>query len=415
LLGDILKDALVMDRNCRHLGWRRRRGCGALAQQAMTLQNAPAGRETDVSASASVLYDSNIARSSEEVAAARHLTLADEIFTPGVDFDIARQLGREVVFLQGNASYVFHRTDTILNRQNIDINGGLTTRILRCQELVTGTFSSAQSDLAEQSLVVVKNTLDTGIVGASADCGRATGFAPTGSVSETWRTNSAQQLQVLNSNTLATSGGLAYRQPTFGSVSLFGSYSKAAFPNNVLLENGVPHNYGYSLYAAGVTYTRRLGGRLEGSATVSYSELDPVVSGSKGFSGLTYALDGIYHANTRITVHASASRAAQPTNRIDANYSIDENYLVEATYLLGTRLALTLTGLRTTQNYNVVINLPINDLTRNTTDSLFLSATYTMNRRFSFVLNAGDEERRANVPGFNYSSTRVGFTVKATY
>ena len=373
-------------------------GGAAFAQQAVTLQSAPTGRETEADASVNVLYDSNIARSSEELAAARHLTLADEIFTPGVDFTLARQLGREVVFLQGNASYVFHRTDTILNRQNIDINGGITTRVLRCQELVTGTFASAQTDLADQSLVVVKNTLDTSSMGGSADCGRAIGFAPTGSISETWRTNSAHQLQGLNENTLSTSGGLAYRQPTFGSVSLFGSYSQAIFPNNIILENGVPHNYGYNLYAAGVTYTRRLGGRLEGSATISYTKLDPDISGSAGFSGVTYAVDGTYQVNARILLHATASRAVQPSNVIESNYSTDENYVAEATYLLGTRLSLTLTGFRKTQDYNIVINVPTLDLTRSTTDSLFLQATYTMNRRFSFILLAGDEERRANDP-----------------
>jgi hypothetical protein len=390
-------------------------GGAACAQQAVTLQNAPTGRETEASASVNVLYDSNIARSSEEVAAQRHLTLADEIFTPGVNFNVARQLGREVVFLQGNVSYVFHRTDTILNRQNISIDGGVTTRVLRCRELVTGSFVTAQSDLAEQSLVVVKNTLNTGSVGATADCGRAIGFAPTASVSETWKTNSAHQLQGLNVNILSTSGGLAYRQPAFGSISLFGSYSQADFPNNVIGVGRAAHNYGYNFYSVGATYDRHLGGRIEGIATVAYTDLKPYISGSAGFSGLTYNFDAIYKVNPRLTLHASASRAVQPSNRIESNYSVDENYLVEATYLLGTRLSLTLTGLHTSQNYKTVILLPINDLTRSRTNGASLSATYTMNRRFSFILDAGDEERTSNVPGFNYSSTRVGITFKATY
>jgi hypothetical protein len=390
-------------------------GGGAYAQQ-VTLQNAPQERETDASASVNVLYDSNIARSDRETAALRHLSLADELFSPTVNFDVARQLGREVFFLQGNAGYVFHRSDTILDRQNVNIDGGVTTRILRCQELVTGSFTSAQSDLAEQSLLVVKNTLDTSSVGASADCGRAIGFAPTGSISETWRTNSARQLAALDSNTLSASGGLAYRQPTFGSISLTGSYSKADYPHNIFVDLGGLHNYGYSLYSAGVSYDRHLGGRLEGVASVSYTKLQPVISGSAGFSGLTYSLDAIYRVNTRLNLTATATRAAQPSNRIDSNYSIDQNYTLEATYLLGTRLSLSLIGLHSSQNYNTVILLPgFFDLTRSTTDSVFLTATYTMNRRFSFIFNVGDEERSANVPGLSYSSTRTGITFKATY
>jgi hypothetical protein len=389
-------------------------GGGAYAQQ-VTLQSAPQERETEASASVNVLYDSNIARSDRELAARRHLTLADELFTPGVDFNLARQLGREILFLQGNASYVFHRSNTILDRQNISIDGGLTTRILRCKELVSGSFVSEQSDLAEQSLLVVKNTLDTSSIGASADCGRAIGFAPTGSVRESWRTNSAHQLAALDTNIFSASGGLAYRQPTFGSISLTGSYSNAVYPNNIILEQSGLHNYGYSLYSAGVSYDRHLGGRLEGVVSVSYTKLQPVITGSSGFSGLTYSLEAIYQVNARISLRGTGTRAVQPSNRIQSNYSIDQNYVVEARYLLGTRLSLSLSGLHSSQNYNTVINLPIADITRSTSNSVTLSATYAMNRRFSFIFNVGDEERRANVPSFNYSSTRVGMTFKATY
>ena len=293
----------------------------------------------------------------------------------------------------------------------------MTTRILRCQELVTGSFESAQSDLAEQSLVVVKNTLDTSSTARQRRLWtRRPASRPPGPSARRGGTNSAHDLQGLNENTLSTSGGLAYRQPTFGSVSLFGSYSQAIFPNNIILENLVLHNYGYNLYAAGVTYTRRLGGRLEGSATVSYTKLDPDTSGSAGFSGLTYAVDGTYQVNARILLHATASRAAQPSNVIESNYSTDENYVAEANYLLGTRRLAhahrAFARPKTTTLSSHVLTL---ELTRSTTDSVFLSATYTMNRRFSLNILAGEEERRANEPAFKYSSTKVGITFKATY
>src|SRR5579859_7589761 len=100
--------------------------CGgqALAQQAPTLSTAPQARETELSGSVNVQYDSNVARSSRELAEARHLSLDDELITPRADFTIARQVGPQILFLEGYTSYVFHIHDTILNREDINVTGG---------------------------------------------------------------------------------------------------------------------------------------------------------------------------------------------------------------------------------------------------------------------------------------------------
>ncbi len=390
--------------------------CGgqALAQQAITISTAPQARETDLNASVNVLYDSNIARSDREFAEARHLSLDDVITTPQANFTIARQFGRQVLFLEGYGSYVFHIHDTILNREDINVTGGVNAHILRCQELVTENYSLSQTDLAQQSVVAVQNVQGISTLSGSVDCGHSTGIAPTATVSGAWRDNSSQQLKSNNSNTFAANAGLGYRRPTFGTLSLFGSYTQAAFPNRILPIPGNPA-YGYTLYAGGVTYDRHIGGRLVGVVTVSFSDLQPDSPLQPKFQGVTYDAELTYTLNARIDLQAQAIRAVVPSNYIGSNYSTNGTYLLTANYSLGTRITLGLTGDYKTQNTNIVDpNLPDQIKYSDTVDGL-LSVTYTMTKRLSFTVTGGDEQRYTNLRFLNYNSVRAGITASITY
>jgi hypothetical protein len=396
-------------------------GAGAAFAQtafvAPSLNSAPTTRETQIDVSTDLMYDSNIARSDRRTAAARGLSLADEIATPEVNFTVARQFGRDVLFVQGFGSYLFHRSDPVLDRENIGVAGGFNGHVLLCQELLTGAYARQQSDLADQSRVVVANVVETKSVALSADCGGPVGFAPTASITQTWRDNSAEQYIPNNSNTLATSGGLTYRRPEFGALTFFGHYSRTDFPfGPVLVElSGQRFGFGYEAYGAGVAFDRHLGGRIEGVGQISYSAVDPSTPLLKTFRGLTYSADVIYHLNPLTDIHLSAIRATSPSNRIEADYSIDQTYQADVTYTFGPRLSVSVIGFRRTQKFQIASTATATDLTQTILDSVTAAATYLITRHFSLTLHAGDEERSANFPGLSYSSTRVGITIKATY
>jgi hypothetical protein len=386
----------------------------ARAQQAPSAQSVPSSRVTEFELSTEVQYDSNIARSSREAAAARGLTVADELFTPSGDFTLARQFGRQILFVQGNASYVFHDHNSILDRENIDVTGGVNAHLARCQEIVTGGYQIQQADLADVSRQIVANVVETKSVGMTADCGRATGLAPTVTVNQTWRDYSAVGYAGNNANTTAVSAGLAYRRPALGSLSLFGSYSSTDFPDRPL-SPVTTETFGYEFYSVGLTYERRLGGRIQGIASVSYSELDGNSPTLPGFRGVTFSVDVTYQMRPRLVLHASASRATTPSGRIGSDYSVDEIYQADVTYSVGSRLSFGVTGVHKSQDFHGDTVGPPLDLTHSIIDSAFATATFHLNRRISFILNAGDEERSANFPGESYSSTRVGLTVRVSY
>jgi hypothetical protein len=387
----------------------------AVGQQAVSLTSAPTDRRTQVSFSMDALYDSNVARSDAALAAERRLTLADEIFTPGGHFIVSRNLGREILFLQGDAEYNFHRTNTILDRENVDVAAGVNGRLGRCRVLPSAEYSRAQSDLAEQSLTAVKNVLEVETIGISADCGRATGLAPTFSASQVWRGNSAVQSRSVDSNTTGVSAGIAYRRPVLGSISLFGSYAAAEFPHRPNRIGPGAGNFGYELYSSGLTYERRVGRRIEGAVTVSYSQLNPNTVLSPAFSGVTYAFDGAYHPTSRVALHLSANRAPAPSNRVNSDYSIDTTYEADLSYLMGSKVTLSLTGLEKSEIYHITPGAVQIDLTRETADSVSAAATYRLTRRLSVAANLSYQDRRANFPGLSYTDVRSGVQVKFTY
>jgi hypothetical protein len=380
---------------------------GAVAEQVLNA--------TVIAPSVNLVYDSNVARSSAQVAAQRGLKLDDEIAEPSLVLDLARVFGRESVTLKGIAGYDFYRSNTQLNRQHIDLAAGVNAALLRCGESVNLEYSSQQSDLTEQTIQVVRNTRSNTVLGASLGCGGAIGLAPNASVSQTWSTNSNGLAKAGNSNSFSANAGVSYRRPSLGSISVFGSYSKTTFPELLLIAPGIRQAYGYAIYAGGVSLIRKTGSRLEGSASLSYTSLNPETAGSKKFQGLTYSLSLIYHVNSRIYVEGLTSRQTTPSNRIGSNFSIDESYGVDASFSASSRLSFLAGGNITRNNYNVVAPVIFNDLTKQELYSAFQQANYQLNRRLHLSLSVSETKRTANFPGLSYTGERVTLGIQAVF
>ena len=386
-------------------------------------QSIPPGRETLVDLSTQVEYNSNVAASDRLVAAQRGLTLADELFTPGVDFTVARQLGRALVFARGSASYAFYVVNTVRDRADVDLNLGASTHFGPCQENLTGEYSRTQTSLSELALGIINNTEERKNVAFAANCGRGVGLAPTFSVTQAWLNNSAGVLQSVNNQSLTFDGALGYERPALGTLSLFGDYvsasypdrTNASFPGGPVIPPGVPLTYGYDIYGGGVRFERPVGTRIDALLSVSYTSLQPNTAGAAGFSGLTYSGDVTYSLTSRIRTHANIARATQPSNRIDANFSVNDTYEADLTYLFGQRLSVMLSGQSKNINYIVPANIRINDLTHEHTYDALLSVTFQMTKRLSFILSGGDEERTANFPGLSYSATKVTLEARASF
>ncbi|HVV72183.1 MAG TPA: hypothetical protein VHI52_11910, partial [Verrucomicrobiae bacterium] len=83
-----------------------------------------------------ILYDSNVAGSSAQLAAQRGIERADITFTPRLDVNYFKQLGADSAFLAASAGYDFYQHNTLLNRERLDGVGGLNVRLADCDGTV---------------------------------------------------------------------------------------------------------------------------------------------------------------------------------------------------------------------------------------------------------------------------------------
>ncbi len=388
----------------------------ALAQ---TLPASPAThRQVEFDVVSDVIFDSNIARSDRGLAAARGLTLSDEILTPSGLINLALPIGRSSLFLNGSAGYDYYVNNHVLDQARINVLGGGISQFGPCRETLSGSYARSQTALSDLNTLAVANIEGHESITIGAVCGHASGLAPTAQVSESWEQNSAPVRQLVNDRSFTASAGLAYQRPALGLVSLFGEFVDTAFPDEIVVQGNTRRTGGYQVYAGGVKFDRRLGARIQGTVSLSYSALSPDIAGSGSFEGVTYSGNLTYRASGRLNAHVQYARSVTPSNVVGANFSIDETLLGQVDYKLGPRLGLTLGATRMTHHYNISASyqlafpLSIKD---QTIAAGFASVTYRLNRRLSFLLDLREERGDANIRAFGYDSTRIGLTAKGTF
>jgi hypothetical protein len=359
-------------------------------------------------------YETNVAGGDALVAAERGLIQQDFMITPTVLVDVLRPVGPESVFLQGSAGYSFYDRNTVLNRENLNLAGGLNARLGICRGTATARISRYQDQLQDLTRTAVKDVYDLYSVGLDTTCGRPVGISPILSVSQSWANNSNVELSSSDSQTFSVSAGVAYQAPAFGKLSLFGQYQTTTFNNRFVLVNSQPVQDGYDTYGGWIRYQRLLGARIQGTVSVGYTSLKPAVAGTPGFDGFTYDADLTYRVDSRLGLHGSFTRDLEPSNVLDATYGLETKTLVEATYDLAARVKLNLGVSETTRRFQGLALITGVDLTKDDIKSIYATATYRRNKLF-VALNVRNDERIANVADFSYSDTRVGLTVGTAY
>jgi hypothetical protein len=221
-------------------------------------------------------------------------------------------------------------------------------------------------------------------------------------------------LQTSNYRSFTATGGVAYRRPIFGSVTLFGDYVKADFPEQFLF-GLFPIPEGYQLYGGGARYDKTVGARILGELSISYTSLEPISPLSPAFQGVTYIADLKYSATNRLKVHFNFHRAVNPSNRFGASYYIEREELLEATYDASSRLSLTAGISEANRRFEGPNLNPVLDISDEDDWDFYGSLNFAMTRRLTLGLDVRQEERRANLTEYGYSDTRVGLSLKAHF
>ncbi|HEY2047823.1 MAG TPA: outer membrane beta-barrel protein, partial [Caulobacteraceae bacterium] len=387
-------------------------------------QITPGVDEKQIALDVTGAYDSNVARSDAALAAARGVTPQDFYIVPGGDFTFSHSFGRETIYLDGSAGYKAYDKNTFLNRSSIELGGGGVSQISICQSTAAGAYSRSQADLSYLPVVVqngqpaaiAKDTLTNATVNFTATCGRTIGLAPTMSVSEVWVTNDNTSLAAIDAHVFNGSGGVTYRSPVFGSVTINGQYSKTTYPNRFVPFEGGSTSLGYQTTGGGITLARAVGSRLSGTLSVDYTNLEPGNGVTQGFSGITYNGDITYAVNPRLNVAVVAGREVAPSNEIEASFTLTEIYGVQASYGAGNRLSFAAGWSHVHALYEgLLVPVVLFNLTDQTTNSVYGNATYRLNRWLSVTPSVTYSQRTANVVAYSYTDVVCAVTLRSSF
>jgi predicted porin len=392
----------------------------AAAYPALAAPAAPppgSGRQFNVTLQGTVAYDDNEPRTSAALAAQRHLVLEDETYSPSLGLDMRVPVGREALFFNGTAGYIYHDKNTILDSERINLLGGVDARLSICQARLAGAYDRSLTSLEDIVLAsTITDKLETERVGLDVNCGRRTGLGASFSASQNWGNHSALLEAVQDYRSHSYQAGVTYARPVLGVFTLFGNYQKSEFPHRPSVGGQLD---GYENVSGGVTYDRRLGARIEGTVTLAYSEVTQLVVNplfpSKDFSGATYSAALKYRATPRLSTDLLFERAIQPSNRIGSNYDLQTHYRVNGAYDLSKRLKLNIGYERKDVASSAIGLSTVNTLTNSKTNVVFGGVRYDLSRRISLALDLAQEQRKTNNPIFDYRDNHAAVTLRARY
>lgn len=370
-------------------------------------------RRVDIDLTTRLEYDSNVLRRPEFAAIPEGLERDDIRITPGVAVDIQLPISRQSLFLSGSVGYDFFMNNSHLNRERFDLVGGANvTAGGSCTGQLTGSYTRQQSDLGYLFAVdQLENAEQLAGYGIRLQCGGGIGLSPGLGYRHETATNSLSQRQQNDYSTDIYEADIGYQRPSFGRLSVFGTYAETEFENRVI--DGVRD--GVEVYSTGLRFQREIGSRLRGTVSGGYTWVKPRLPGVAEFSGISYSADLTYTPSDRLRTTIGFSREAQLSSLLDISYSISENYRFDGQYAFGPRLSL-LFGLQyATRSFELSPQFPaLVPQTGDKSYQAFVGVRRQWNDRFATDLDFAQERRDSDNPLLDYRSTRVGLTVRMT-
>ncbi|WP_293352446.1 outer membrane beta-barrel protein [Phenylobacterium sp.] len=359
-----------------------------------------------------ILYDSNAARGQDQIAVARDLHKSEVTYSPSVLVTVNRPLGRNLVFLSAAGGYDFHKYNKQLESGRVDVSGGGMARLGPCGLSLTGGYAVRQSDLEDLPLRVTRNRQTTRSVAAQTSCFVGTGLTGFLGVSASDTSNSAD-FNLVDSDSVSLNGGFGYGNRRLGTVQVIGGYTRSSYGEsaNPLVRN----QPGFNAYNIGLQYSREIGNRLSGNASITYQTVDssdPLIGSSSNLSG-TGALD--YRLNSRMGLNLIYSRGAAPSIVEGYDYILDESVGLSARYSLSSRIQSSFGARWAKTDYKgrtqVLLDVPTDERTR----ALFAQVSMQLGRTATVSLNVNQTKRTSNPDVFDYTAYQVGVTAKKSF
>ncbi|MDQ4420026.1 outer membrane beta-barrel protein [Sphingobium sp. DEHP117] len=388
----------------------------ALAQAGGGAGAAGGSQGLSINASAQLRHDSNIARTNAATAAQRGLHRSDQKFSPSVNLSLGKPFGPHNLTVSASAGYDFHRHNDRLDRERIQGAAGLALNLGVCAPTFNGSISRRQSELGEVAdtfgnVQTVGNAETSWSVGSTVSCGKSFGLRPTAGITYQDNSNSNAQRRGTDKHITSYQLGLGYVHPSIGDIQLFAQQRDLRFDDKTLQRGNRQRSYG-------VSFTRNLGARLTGNASINWTNVKPLDPNVRSFKGVNWSGNLSLKATPRIQVQASLGKSITSSLAVDSNYNISTNYGISASYAVSPRINFNTGYSHTKRRFEGNLGFfapgtaPVNLLTNDKKDSIFAAVDYLFSPKLKFILNGGHDARSANAAFYDYKNNYVGLTAE---
>lgn len=357
-----------------------------------------------------VSYEENQTARNDSLLNLRDLEPEDVVYSTGISMSYQLPSARQTALVTATADINRHRRNKQLDGENLAVTALLSRRLSACAVSGNVGYTRRQSEIDELTVVAVtKNVATQRLVGVQATCGAGNIVGSVGGqVSKT--TNSANDAGYVDSQVESATASLGYANQTLGTLSVFGQYSTSSYDDITLPGAAVARNFRQT--GGGLSYSRRIGSRLNGAASVSYTVLDSDLEGGDS-EGWTASASLNYRLSTRSNLNLAYSRGDQASSTIFASSQFTEKLDLSGTYRLSSRIDFRASAsaaqnrFRTTQ-----IGVQV------TEDKVFkygAGVSYRIGRDIRLGLDADYTERDANMALFDSEAMRVAVSVSSSF
>jgi|SRR5579859_6052 len=375
----------------------------------------PAGSDRfSATAQAEVIYSSNIAGGDATVAALRGVTPKDIDYDLGTTINLQLPIGREIVFLSGNVDLQRHDRNSVLNADNYGITAGGIGHAGACSGSAIGNVSRIETLAEDLAIAVTRNIASQDGINGSVNCGHGAFFVTLqGGYSKV--TNTALNAGFIDSDTSNASASIGYHNKTIGDLSVAGQYSKSDYINQPALAVGQPN--GFEQYGVSLIFSRRIGLRLSGTASVSLQTLkSPATSllPASTFNNLGSNVDLKYRVSSRLNLALGYNLSNEASPTVNANFVRVQNIHLSGIYTLNDRISAHLGGYNARSNFQG--GIPIFLQVQNSEDTEFDGGiSVKVGRKIAVTLDANHINRHADISAFSFSSDQVTLGLKGTF
>ncbi len=292
-------------------------------------------RHATFSITSNILIDSNIKRLADSIP---NTAGTDRVWSPAIVIDIERPIGRQDAYVAGTLGYSRYARNPALNTSTANIRMGVDLRAgARCTLRLGEEFVRQLASFGEGSVIGTGRILQTTQAQvARLNCERGYGLHPVFGYRHDAVRTSAPLLVSNDTVSDQFDVSLGVKRRSVGELALYANTRRATYPHALA---GSPHAIRF--VNAGLSFSRKVGSRLNGTASIGVNNVISEQVGVNSYSGLSWSTALNFTPKGRASFDLGMSRSSTQSTALGISYTVSTSAHARAALALTKMATLT--------------------------------------------------------------------------